>query len=142
MSVYIPADLARRVRMRFANCCAYCRTAEALSVASFEIEHIVPRSAGGGTIYENVCLSCPMCNRWKSDRTMAADSVTQQDVPLFHPQRDTWSDHFAWNADSTALIGVTPTGRATIGLLRMNRAAMTRLRRMWVALGEHPPTLD
>lgn len=83
-----------------------------------------------------------MCNRWKSDRTTATDSATQQEAPLFHRQRDAWSDHFVWNADSTTLIGLTPTGRATIALLRMNRAAMTRLRRMWVALGEHPPAPD
>jgi hypothetical protein len=131
VSVYISADLRRQIRARFANCCAYCRTDEALSVAIFEFEHIVPRSAGGTTV----------CNRWKADRTTATDPTTQQDIPLFHPQQDNWTDHFAWSEGSTTIIGLTPVGRATISLLRMNRPQLTRVRRMWVAMGEHPPDL-
>jgi hypothetical protein len=142
VSVYIPVDVARRVRARFGNCCAYCRTAEDLSVAIFEFEHIVPLAAGGDTAYDNLCLSCPTCNRWKADRTMAADPVTQQDARLFHAQHDRWTDHFAWNEDATSLIGLTPIGRATIVLLKMNRPQLLRVRRMWVAMGEHPPDLD
>jgi hypothetical protein len=113
-----------------------------LSVAIFEFEHIVPRSAAGETVYGNLCFSCPTCNRFKADRTTAADPVTQQDVPLFHPQRDHWGDHFAWNEDATAINGLTPTGRATIAALRMNRAQLIRVRRMWVAMREHPPERD
>ncbi len=59
MKVYIPVELQRRVRERFANCCAYCRTAEVLTVAIFELEHIVSRSVGGATVFDNLCLSCP-----------------------------------------------------------------------------------
>ena len=59
MKVYIAVELQRRVRGRFANCCAYCRTAEDLTVAIFEFEHIVPRSAGGETTFANLCMSCP-----------------------------------------------------------------------------------
>lgn len=50
MSAYIPVELQRQIRARFANCCAYCRTVEALTVTTFEFEHITPRSAGGETI--------------------------------------------------------------------------------------------
>jgi hypothetical protein len=39
VSAYVSADLQRDVRARFANSCAYCRTAENLSVAVFEFEH-------------------------------------------------------------------------------------------------------
>ncbi len=66
MSAYLPADLRRQVRAHFANCCAYCRTAEELTVAIFEFEHITPRSAGGETIFENICFACPTCNRYKA----------------------------------------------------------------------------
>ncbi len=62
MSAYIPIELERRVRDRFVNCCAYCRTAENLTATVFELEHIVPRSGGGETAFDNLCLSCPM---WK-----------------------------------------------------------------------------
>lgn len=139
MSAYVPADLRRRVARHFADCCAYCRTAERLTVAIFEIEHIVPRSAGGQTAFENLCLSCPTCNRYKADRTNVEDPVTGVHVALFHPHRDTWQDHFAWSEDSTEVAGLSATGRATIAALRMNRAQLIRVRRMWVAMGEHPP---
>ncbi|HAG84344.1 MAG TPA: hypothetical protein DCL61_25110 [Cyanobacteria bacterium UBA12227] len=63
MSVYLSVELQRRIRARFNNCCAYCRTAEVLTVTTFEFEHIIPRSLGGETIWENLCLACPSCNR-------------------------------------------------------------------------------
>jgi hypothetical protein len=110
-----------------------------LSVAIFEFEHIIPRSTGGRTEFENLCLSCPTCNRYKANCTASLDPITQQDVALFHPHRNDWADHFAWNDDATAIIGLTPAGRATIEALRMNRTQMIRLRRMWHAMGEHPP---
>ena len=86
MKVYLSVELQRRVRERFANCCAYCRTAEDLTVAIFEFEHIVPRSAGGATAFDNLCLSCPTCKRYKSDFVSAPDPVTLNEVALFHPQ--------------------------------------------------------
>lgn len=139
MSVYVSSRLQREVRDRFANCCAYCRTAEDLTVAIFEFEHIIPRSAGGQSDVNNLCLSCPTCNRFKSDRTTAVDPVTKQHVPLFDPVRQSWTDHFAWNEDATEIRSFTPIGRATIEMLRMNRPQLIRVRRMWVAMGEHPP---
>ena len=138
MSVYIPSALQRQIRDRFANCCAYCRTAEALTVTTFEFEHIVPLSAAGATVFENLCLACPTCNRYKANRQTAIDPGTQAITPLFHPQQQSWSDHFAWNAEATEVTGLTAIGRATIAMLKMNRLQMTRVRKMWVKLGEHP----
>lgn len=142
MTVYIPVDLQRRVRACFANCCAYCRTAEELTCTTFEFEHIVSRSAGGETAFDNLCWSCPMCNRFKAAQSAARDPATQVEVPLFHPHRDPWPDHFAWDEDGTEIVGLTPIGRATIVALKMNRPQMARVRRMWVAMGEHPPSND
>jgi hypothetical protein len=139
MRAYVPAALRRLVRDHFANRCAYCQTAESLTATHFEIEHIIPRSAGGETIFENLCLSCPMCNRYKSDVSSALDPITQANVPLFHAQLQSWREHFAWNGEGTEMIGLSPTGRATIDALRINRPAMIRVRRMWIALAEHPP---
>jgi hypothetical protein len=47
----------------------------------------------------------------------------------------TWDDHFIWSDDGATLIGLTPAGRATIALLRMNRPVLVQMRRYWVALG-------
>lgn len=142
MSVYIAAELRRQVRQRFSECCAYCRTAETLTVVTFEIEHIVPSSAGGQTVFENLCLACPTCNRHKADRTTEIDPVTGQVVNLFHPQQDNWRNHFAWSTDGSEIVPRTAAGRATVHALRMNRPQLIRTRRLWVALHEHPPAID
>ena len=139
MSAYVPAALRRQVRERFANRCAYCRSAEELTATHFEIEHINPRSTGGESVIENLCLACPMCNRFKSDTSSAIDPTTASIVPLFHPHLQRWQEHFRWNDDGTEVLGLTPEGRATAIALRMNRPAMLRVRRMWVAMAEHPP---
>jgi hypothetical protein len=56
-------------------------------------------------------------------------------VRLFHPNQNVWSDDFAWSADGAHIIGLTPTGRATVDVLRFNRSAMILLRRYWRATG-------
>ena len=142
MSAYIPLDLQLQIRVRFGNCCAYCQTAESLIVTTFEFEHILPRSAGGETVVENLCLSCPSCNRYKASRQTAFDDLTQQTVSLFHPLCDQWSANFAWNEDATEIMGLSPSGRATITALKMNRPQILRVRRLWVMLGEHPPLIS
>jgi len=55
-------------------------------------------------------------------------------VPLFHPRRDRWTDHFAW--EGAVVIGRTPVGRATVQLLAMNDWQRVELRENLQALGE------
>ncbi|MFC1975775.1 HNH endonuclease [Chloroflexota bacterium] len=140
MSVYIPVELQRKVRTHFSDRCTYCQTAEALTVAIFEIEHIIPRSAQGQTIFENLCLACPTCNRYKANRQEALDPISNEMVPLFHPHLQSWIDHFAWNETATEIAGLSPIGRGTISALRMNRPQMIRVRRMWAKMGLHTPS--
>jgi hypothetical protein len=142
MSKYVSVKLQRRVREHFASCCAYCRTAEDLTGAIFEFEHIVPRSAGGVTTFKNLCFSCPTSNRHKSNLVSAQDPLTTKEVALFHPHQDRWLEHFSWSGDATQIVGLTPTGRATIATLKMNRQQILRARKIWVAVNQHPPDLD
>lgn len=142
MSSYIPVSLQRQIRKQFADCCAYCRTSESLTATTFEFEHIVPISAGGKTLLKNVCLACPTCNRHKASRQTATDPKTGEIVPLFHPQQQSWDDHFCWKNDWVEVISCTAVGRATCAALRMNRPQLVRVRRMWVILGEHPPQIN
>lgn len=139
MSVYIPINLQRQIRQKFKDTCAYCQTAEYLTVTTFEIEHIVPLSVGGQTLLENLCLACPFCNRHKASRQTVIDPETGQQEHLFNPQTQQWKEHFKWNEDGTEIIGITPTGKVTISTLKMNRPQMIRVRKMWVKFGEHPP---
>ena len=41
MTGYVSVKLRRLVREHFSNRCAYCQTAESLTVSIFEIEHVV-----------------------------------------------------------------------------------------------------
>ncbi|PYI82094.1 MAG: hypothetical protein DME26_18690 [Verrucomicrobia bacterium] len=67
------------------------------------------------------------------------ESETRMLMPLFHPRRMQWSDHFAWSPDGRRVIGLTATGRATVALLRLNRPGLVALREMLTLAGQHPP---
>ena len=139
MSQRIPASLREQALARAGGRCAYCQSAEALLGVSFEVDHIIPLSAGGETSIDNLCLSCPTCNRHKAARQTAIDPLSGEMQRLYHPMLQPWHDHFAWSDDVAILVGLTPTGRATIALLRMNRPVLVQMRRYWVAFGLHPP---
>jgi HNH endonuclease len=139
MSRYIPISLKARVRGHFANCCGYCQTAERLTATRFEFEHILPRSRGGETTFKNLCLSCSSCNLAKSDRVEFIDPATGDRVPIFHPQQQIWTEHFAWDQNSSIIVGKTAIGRAAVEALQMNREVLVTMRQMWVIFGQHPP---
>jgi hypothetical protein len=136
---HIPAELRRLVADRAKHYCEYCRTQTQYSSDPFTVDHITPRSLGGLTTAENLALCCHGCNQHKSNRTSAPDPVTGSPVLLFHPREQRWDEHFAWNEDFTLMLGLTPTGRATIGVLQLNRSGLINLRRVLYAVGEHPP---
>jgi 5-methylcytosine-specific restriction endonuclease McrA len=47
--------------------CQYCGVERAMKELTFD--HVVPRSRGGKTTWENIVTSCPGCNRRKGGRT-------------------------------------------------------------------------
>src|SRR6266446_3373140 len=114
--------LRRFVGDRALGLCEYCRTPARVATQSFSVEHIAPWSQGGQTKPFNLALACQGCNGYKQARITAFDPRTSKQVPLFHPRKMSWSRHFAWSADGLRLIGLTPTGRATVQLLQLNRA--------------------
>jgi hypothetical protein len=136
---YVAEDLRERVRQADRLRCAYCGTSEQISGIPLTIDHILPTSKGGPTCFENLCLACWSCNEFKTNRTEAEDPITGENVPLFHPRKQQWSDHFRWSMDGTRVEGLTQAGRATVIVLRMNREAIVSARRRWVMVGWHPP---
>ena len=115
----IPRSLRVSVRERDGGRCRYCGMAQVGQVATFHVDHVVPRRRGGHTDLSNLVLQCPWCSLHKSDKIGAADPATGVTVRLFHPLQDPWSDHFELRDDAT-LGGRTEVGRATIAALRMN----------------------
>ena len=131
----ISAELRARVRELDQARCAYCHTPESLAVTLLEVDHIVPKSAGGETILDNLCLACPPCNRYKGAKQQISVPGTGHKVSLYHPRRQIWAVHFRWSDDKTVLLGVTPVGQVTVTILRINRPQMVRLRGIWNKLG-------
>jgi hypothetical protein len=138
----IPRALHRALRAEDpAPHCAYCHSPEKLLGLPLEVDHIIPAAAGGTTELANTCLCCRVCNSYKGQQTHARDPQTGRRIRLFHPRQQRWAAHFIWSADGTRLIGRTATGRATIGLLRMNNELIMTLRQLWVVLHLHPRDL-
>lgn len=135
----VPEALRNAVRERAQGRCEYCLTSEALSGIRCQTDHIIPRSRGGTTTADNLCLACAACNGHKHARTHTIDPESGAEVPLFDPRRQRWSEHFAWSADGIEIIGRTPTGRATVAALRLNDALIEGARSLWAGMGVHPP---
>ena len=138
MPEHVSAALRRLVRTRAQGRCEYCMTPEAYAPEAFSVEHILPRSKRGPTIADNLALSCQGCNNHKFTRIRALDPVTELTVPLYHPRQHAWHDHFVWLPDARRLLGISPTGRATVEMLRLNRPGLMGLREALIALGVHP----
>lgn len=126
---YIPSELRRLVREDGGHRCGYCRISEFVSATELVIDHIVPESAGGPTIRENLWLVCTRCNQFKGDRIDAPDPQTGENVPLFNPRTQAWAEHFGWSEDGTEVIGRTDCDRATVEALRLNRELAILARR-------------
>lgn len=88
---------------------------------------------------DNLAFARQCCNNHKYTKTGGVDPVSGEFVPLFHPRRDTWSDHFIWSDDFTRVIALTATGRATAEALQLNRPGLVNLRRVLFQCEEHPP---
>ena len=138
----ISAQDRRIVAERAGDCCEYCRSQLKHSADSFSVEHVLPRAKGGDNALSNLVLSCQRCNNAKYTAVDAIDPATGRKVSLFHPRRDPWSDHFIWSNDLLHMHGLTPTGRATIDKLLLNRPGVVNLRRVLRDAGEHPPRDD
>jgi hypothetical protein len=136
---YIGAELREAVRIRANGLCEYCRSQECFSPQPFSVEHIMPRSMGGEGISENLAFSCQGCNGHKYTKVESLDPATHALVPLYHPRRHLWRDHFVWSPDGISIFGLTPIGRATIAALQMNRRGLVNLREVLRRAGKHPP---
>jgi hypothetical protein len=139
MSESVTEALRQLVTARAHGRCEYCRSREDYATGRFSIEHIQPRAANGPTAAENLALACQGCNGHKAAKTAAPDPETGGLAELFHPRRHAWPEHFAWSEDGSEVIGLTPTGRATVVLLRLNRPPLVNLRHALIAINAHPP---
>ncbi len=135
----VPGSLRQRLRNAARDRCGYCLSAQRYMMSRLEIEHLIPRALGGNDGESNLWLSCGLCNRYKGPQTAGYDPIGNLRVPLFNPRTQVWSEHFRWSPDGTLIMGVSPTGRATVEALRLNNELAVEVRRNWVLAGWHPP---
>ena len=138
MPEHLDARRRRFLAARAGFRCEYCRTPAGLTPSPYSVEHILPRSQGGPSTLENLAFSCQGCNGHKASKIKALDPATRQPAPLFHPRRQHWTEHFAWTDDGISIEGKTPTGRATVVGLQLNRSGLQNLRRLMVLAELHP----
>lgn len=108
-------------------------------MGALQIDHIIPKSAGGSDKDANLCLACELCNQYKWKKTDEADPKSGRNVRLFHPRQQKWNDHFTWGAGGAKIIGLTAVGRATVNALRLNNKLAVTVRKNWIRAGWHPP---
>jgi HNH endonuclease len=129
----------RFVIERAHSCCEYCLSQLNFSPSPFVVEHIIPVAKKGTDDLDNLAFSCSGCNGHKYVYTDAHDSLSDSLAPLYNPRQQLWSSHFAWNTDFTEILGTSPTGRATIDRLCLNRQEVVNFRRVLRAMNLHPP---
>jgi hypothetical protein len=135
----ISAPVRQLFADRASQLCEYRQSQQRYSPDPYSAEHIVPRSLGGSSDPQNLAWSCLGCNGHKYTSAAAADPATGSEFPLFNPRSDRWSDHFAWSSDVAHVVGISPTGRATVDKLQLNRPGVVELRRVLRSAGRHPP---
>lgn len=114
------------VRRRANHRSEYCLLSQEHGEVTHHVEHIVARMHGGSDDLENLALACHRCNLHKGPNLSGIDPLSQVVVPLFHPRRDRWTEHFAFQG--IRIVGLNASGRATVQVLAMNDARRLQLR--------------
>lgn len=125
--VRISAALRRQVRERASGRCEYCLLTEVQAFFPHEPDHIISHKHGGKTVAENLALACFDCNRFKGSDIASLDPVSGMLTAVFNPRVHRWDEHFQLHHGR--IVSLTPIGRATERLLRLNLAHRIEIRR-------------
>lgn len=134
---HIPNALRRLVLERAQACCEYCLIPQTVGAGMHHIDHLIALKHGGATRDDNLALACIDCNLFKGSDLTAIDPVERAIVPLFNPRTQRWRDHL--QLVGARIIGLTPIGRATVALLRLNDDARLIDRQMLMEVRCYPP---
>jgi hypothetical protein len=135
--VYIPLSIRRLVTERAANQCEYCLLHQDDTSFTHAVDHIIALRHGGESMPENLALACIQCNRNKGNDLTTLDPLTNTVTLLFNPREQNWHEHF--QLEGARLVGLTPTGRATVALLRMNDPVRLQEREQLLFIERYPP---
>ncbi|MCB0200748.1 MAG: HNH endonuclease [Anaerolineae bacterium] len=138
---YISSEKTRTVIARAQNRCEYCQSPAEYATDTFAVDHIRPVSRGGTNDLDNLALACTGCNGRKYNKQDALDPAGGELVSLFDPRSQNWTEHFCWSEDYSRILGLTPTGRATVEALQLNRIGVVNIRKVLFLIDKHPPDL-
>lgn len=126
------------VSKRAGEKCEYCKAPQRLFNMLFEVEHVVPVAAWSDERSENLALACRRCNLHKVVRPPVTAQNTPDDNLIFNPRIQRWDEHFELNLQTGEIVGRTPTGTATVKLLRMNSPPAPQARLLWIEFAIFP----
>ena len=106
------------IRQRAERRCEYCHLPDDAVHIPFHVEHIVAVVHEPNHHETNLAWACPQCNWHKGPNLVTLDPATSEKVDLFNPRTDAWEEHFL--LEDFTIIGLTPIGRGTAELLKMN----------------------
>jgi len=132
----VPAPLRDSVRFSADGRCEYCLVHEDDLFEPHEADHIIAEQHGGETTANNLAFACWNCNRRKGPNIASVDPERGEVVRLFHPRLQKWSEHF--RLDGFRIIPLTPIGRSTVALLRLNSPERLSVRAMLQQIGRYP----
>ncbi len=107
-----PAFTRFNVFLRDGFCCQYCSKPFVASELTFD--HVIPRSRGGRTNWENVVAACTRCNLQKANKMPSKGGVSPIKPPIrpntyqlqengrkFPPNHlhHTWRDYLYWDVE-------------------------------------------
>ena len=75
----------RNLYFSYGNKCCFC--GKHFPTKELTLDHVIPRSRGGKTEWDNIVLSCYSCNTKKGDRTPQEAKISMQYQP-FKPERN------------------------------------------------------
>lgn len=98
----------RAIFSRDGGRCAYC------SATATSIDHVIPRSRGGGHNWENVVSACHKCNHQKADRTLKEIGWRLRSLPR-EPVGAAWRILGTGRTDERWLTYLKPYGVDALG---------------------------
>lgn len=136
---YISPQLRELVITRANKCCEYCRIRQDDQFFKFEIDHIIAEKHQGATMQENLCLACPDCNAFKGSDISSIDwEYTESLTALFNPRTEQWHEHFSLDTLTGVIVPLSPVGRVTIFLLKINLNDRVADRLLLMDAGRYP----
>ena len=129
-------SIREQARHRSNYACEYCGITETDTGGLLTIDHFRPKSKGGTDNIDNLIYCCNRCNSYKHNYYPEDENSPK----IWNPREESFSQHF-FLLDNGSLKSLTPVGKTTIQLLRLNRPSLISYRLQQAAKKEEQELL-